>query len=84
MLLVSAEERPAGQLLFEDANKHRVAVFVMLNADHKDVPMQVQQRGTLWGCYWMEGKFGLSVTGDLPKDEMLSLAKDVYDQLEKT
>ena len=82
--LLAAEERPAGQLLFEDASKHRVAVFVMLNADHKDVPMQVQQRGALWGCYWMEGKFGLAVTGDLPKDEMLSLAKDVYDQLEKT
>lgn len=82
--LLAAEERPAGQLLFEDRNKNRVAVFVTLNPDHLDMPMEVEQRGSLWGCYWMDGKFGLAVTGDLPKDEMLALAKDVYEQLEKS
>jgi anti-sigma factor RsiW len=82
--LLAAEERPAGQLLFEDQNKNRVAVFVMLNPEHKDMPMQVTQRGNLWGCYWMDGKFGMAVTGDLPKDEMLAVAKEVYDQLERS
>jgi anti-sigma factor RsiW len=82
--LLAAEERPAGQLLFEDQAKHRVAVFVTLNPEHNDIPMQVEQRGKLWGCYWMDGKFGLAVTGDLPKDEMLALAKDIYEQLEKS
>jgi anti-sigma factor RsiW len=82
--LLAAEDRPAGQLLFEDENKHRVAVFVTLNGDHKDVAMQMEQRGNLWGCYWMDGKFGMAVTGDLPKDDMLALAKDIYDQLEKS
>ncbi len=82
--LLAAEERPAGQLLFEDLSKNRVAVFVMLNPEQKDMPMQVTQRGKLWGCYWLDGKFGLAVTGDLPKDEMLALAKEIYDQLERS
>ncbi len=82
--LLAAEERPAGQLLFEDESKHKVAVFVTLNANHRDVPMQMEQRGNLWGCYWLDGKFGLAVTGDLPKEEVLALAQDVYDQLEKS
>ena len=82
--LLAAEERPAGQLLFEDENKKRVAVFVTLNPEHQDIAMQMEQRGNLWGCYWMDGKFGLAVTGDLPKDEMLALAKDIYDQLERS
>jgi anti-sigma factor RsiW len=55
-----------------------------MNPEHQDVAMQMVQRGNLWGCYWMDGKFGMAVTGDLPKDEMLALATDVYDQLEKS
>jgi anti-sigma factor RsiW len=82
--LLAAEDRPAGQLVFEDQDKHRVAIFVTLNPEHRDVPMQVAKRGNLWGCYWMDGKFGLAVTGEMPKDDMLALAKDVYDQLEKS
>lgn len=82
--LLAAEDRPAGQLLFEDENKRRVAVFVTLNDAHRDLGMQMVQRGNLWGCYWMDGKFGMAVTGDLPKDEMLTLATDIYDQLEKS
>jgi anti-sigma factor RsiW len=82
--LLAAEERPAGQLVFEDQDKHRVTIFVTLNPDHLDVPMAMEQRGKVWGCYWVDGKFGLAVTGELPKDDMLALATDVYDQLEKS
>lgn len=82
--LLAAEDKPAGQLLFEDENKNRIAVFVMQNGDHKDIPMEMTQRGSLWGCYWMDGKFGLAVTGNLPKDDMLALAKEIYDQLERS
>lgn len=82
--LLAAEERPAGQLVFEDQDKHRIAIFVTLNPDHKDAPIAMEQRGKVWGCYWMDGKFGMAVTGEMSKDDMLALAKDVYDQLEKS
>jgi anti-sigma factor RsiW len=82
--LLAAEERPAGQLVYEDQDKHRIAIFVTLNPDHQEAPLALEQRGKVWGCYWMDGKFGLAVTGEIAKDDMLALAKDIYDQLEKS
>jgi anti-sigma factor RsiW len=81
--LLAAEDRPAGQLMYEDANKKRLTVFVASNPGAGEETIHVREKGTLISCYWAEHDFAMAVTGDLPFENMMKLARDIYDQMEE-
>lgn len=81
--LLAAEDRPAGQLMYEDANQRRLAVFLARNPGGKEAILNVQQKDNLVVCYWLDQTFGMAVTAELPRERVMELAKLVYDQLEK-
>jgi anti-sigma factor RsiW len=80
--LLAGENSPAGQLMYETADKQRLTVFISVNEDGKDEALRLEQHGKLVTCYWRDGKLAVAVTGEMAKDEMMVTAKNVYDQMD--
>ena len=81
--LLAEEGGPAGQLMYEDASKKRLTVYVSANKDSKEQAILVDGQAPLITCYWRDAKLAMAVSGDLPKDEMMTLAKNIYEQMDK-
>jgi anti-sigma factor RsiW len=81
--LLAAENSPAGQLMYESADKKRLTIFVAPNPSGKDEGLQWSWKDKLVTCFWREGKLALAVTGEMSEDEMKALSKTIYEQMEK-
>ena len=80
--LLSANDSPAAQLMFEDASGKRITIFFSSNPANQETALQVERKGNLIACYWLDGKLGFVVAGEMQLDDMMTLARKVYDQLE--
>ena len=80
--LLTASDRPAAQLMFEDANRKRITIFFSPNPANRETALQVERKGNLIACYWLDGKLGFVVAGEMELDPMMKLAHVIYDQLE--
>lgn len=80
--LLAAEDRPAGQLMYEDINKKRLTVFVAANPGTGEETIHVQEKAGLISCYWAENKLAFAVTGEMSRDAMMKLANEIYDQMD--
>lgn len=80
--LLAAENSPAGQIMYEKADKKRLTIFVSANTSGKDQDVKWSWSDKLVTCYWREGKLALAVTGEMSKDEMTALAKNIYEQMD--
>jgi anti-sigma factor RsiW len=80
--LLTAAAAPAGQLMYEAADKGRLTVFFGSNPTGKEEALRVVHKVGLITCYWQERNFSFAVTGDMKLEEMMRLAHDIYDQVE--
>jgi anti-sigma factor RsiW len=81
--MLVGENSPAGQLMYEASDKQRLTVFISSNDDGKDEALRIEAHGKLVTCYWRDGKLAVAVTSEMGKDDMMTLAKNVYDQMEQ-
>lgn len=79
--LLAGENSPAGQLMYETEDKQRLTIFISTNEDGKDEALRLEEHGKLITCYWRDGKLAIALTGEMAKDDMMALAKTVYDQM---
>ncbi len=80
--LLAESEGPAGQLMYETADKQRLTVFLTENAGGVESALRLEQHGNLVTCYWRDGKLAMAVTSALPRDDMMNLARSIYDKME--
>ena len=80
--LLAAEDRPAAQLMYEDADKRRIAIFVAANNGSRDTAFVVAKKGEVTACYWLSEDLGFVITGETSRDKLMSLANAVYHQFE--
>lgn len=80
--LVAAGERPAAQLMYEDAKRNRVTIFLTSQPENDETAVHVEERGKLITCYWRDGKLAFAVAGEMAKDPMMKLAKAIYEQFD--
>lgn len=80
-LLVS-DGRPAAQLMFEDQNRKRITVFLTSHPTNTETAIRVEEQGPLIACYWLDGKLGFVVAGEMQRAVMMKLADVIYEQLE--
>jgi anti-sigma factor RsiW len=80
--LLAGESSPAGQLMYETANKDRLTVFISANEDGKDEALRLEGHASFVTCYWRDGKLAMAVTSEMSKDAMMILAKNIYEQME--
>jgi anti-sigma factor RsiW len=80
--LLAAEDRPAGQLMYEDANKKRVTIFLSSNPSKVEDAIRVKEKDKLVSCYWSNHELAMAITGEMPVATMMNLAHAIYDQME--
>jgi anti-sigma factor RsiW len=81
--LLAEGDKPAGLLMYEDANKQRLAVYIAANGKHTSGSMKIEYRGNLVSCYWVEPDLVYALAGEQPVAEMLSLAQAAHDGFDR-
>ena len=82
-LLPAAEGGVACQFMFEAANGQRVTLFYkVVNEAPAETSFQfVTEPNGVNVFYWRENRMGYALSGNLPRDELLRLARAVYQQV---
>ena len=70
----------SAQLMYQDAEKRRVTVYLRKPEQGTDAAFRFEQQGALGMFYWVEEGAGYALVGALPKDTLLALSKAIYDQ----
>ncbi len=80
--LLAEADHPAGQLMYEDANKKRLTIYLTQNTGAKEQSLALADSPGLVTCYWRDGALAMAISADMPHDAMMSLAKNIYDQMD--
>lgn len=81
--LLSADKGPAAQFMYQDANRRRITLYVITDGDWQTkAEFQFTQQGPVGVFYWISGRVGYGLTAEMPRPELLKIARTVYDQLQ--
>jgi anti-sigma factor RsiW len=81
--LLAEGDKPAGLLMYEDASKQRLAVYIAANDKHTNGAMKIEYRGNLVSCYWVEPDMVYALAGEQPAAEMLTLAQAAHEGFDR-
>ena len=81
--LLAEGDKPAGLLMYENASKQRLIIYVAANQAQSEAAMLVKQKGPLVTCYWVEKDMVYALAGEQGKDEMLGLAAAAHEGFDK-
>jgi anti-sigma factor RsiW len=77
--LLAEQGQPAGLLMYEDANKKRLAIYVAANSAKNNEAMMMEKRGSVVTCYWVETDMVYALAGEQSSEQMLELAKAAHE-----
>jgi anti-sigma factor RsiW len=72
---------PVALLMYENAQGKRLSLLVKREAHNEVTSFRYSQDGTTNVFYWIDGPFGYALAGDVSKEELQTLARAVYQQL---
>lgn len=80
--LLPAEYGPAAQFMYQDAKGLRLTLYVRASRDDAgETAFRYAQERNISVFYWIDGKLGYALSGDVDKAELLRVATAVYRQL---
>jgi len=79
--LLPSETGPAAQFMYENQNGLRLTLYVRKSAQHDATAFRFVDEGKLSVFYWIDGAFGYALSGELPRDALLTVANNVYRQI---
>jgi len=79
--LLPDDAKPAAQFMYENRSGQRVTLYVSLDAVPADTSFRIVERDGTSAIYWLEDGLGYALAGDLPRKDMLIIARLVYDAL---
>ncbi|NML16266.1 anti-sigma factor family protein [Azohydromonas caseinilytica] len=71
---------PSAQLMYEDAGGHRVTVYLRKPEGDTPASFRFEREGKLNLFYWVESGCGYALVGELPREQLLALAAEIYRQ----
>jgi anti-sigma factor RsiW len=77
--LLGEAGKPAGLLMYEDANKKRLAIYFAANSAKTNEAMMIEHQGGLVTCYWVESDMVYALAGEQSSEQMLTLAKAAHE-----
>jgi anti-sigma factor RsiW len=80
--LLADGARPAGLLVYEDAQKRRMTIFVAANAQKDSSPVELDTKGKLVICYWRDADLVYAFVGEKTPEDMRRLATLAHDKFE--
>ncbi|MGV3489734.1 MAG: anti-sigma factor family protein [Devosia sp.] len=72
---------PAAQLMYENAAKERVTVYVTAALADRRTEREFTSRDNLEAFYWANERITCTVVGDLPEAQMQEVARKIYRQM---
>ena len=79
-LLPDARDGVAAQFMFESPNGQRLTLFLRRDDEGTDTAFRFAEQGKVGTFYWLDRGFGYALSGELPRETMLSIATSVYRQ----
>jgi len=79
--LLPAERGPVAQFMYEDGAGRRLTLYVTSGESGGETAFRYAQEGKLGVFYWVDGRLGYALAGDLPRAELLKIAETAYRQL---
>jgi len=79
--LLPDDAKPAAQFMYENPAGQRVTLYVSLDTGRTQTAFRIVEKEGTSAIYWVEGDLGYALAGDLPRAEMLKIARLVYDAL---
>lgn len=82
--LLPGEDRPAAQFMYQDAQGHRLTLYVATNAhDARQTAFRYANENNVSTFYWIQGKLGYALSGELDRERLLQVAEVVYRQINR-
>ncbi len=80
--LLPGDNGAVAQFMYQDAKGKRLTLYVSrLAAENRDTAFRFSQEDKVAVFYWIDGRLGYALSGELPKPELLEIATAVYRQL---
>ena len=80
--LLPGNQGPVAQFMFQDGNGRRLTLYVRSGArDRGETAFRFAQERGVSVFYWLDGKFGYALSGEIDKAALLRVAEAVYQQL---
>ena len=80
--LLPGNQGPGAQFMFQDSNGRRLTLYVRRGArDSSETAFRFAQERGVGVFYWLDGKFGYALSGEIDKAALLRVAEAVYQQL---
>ena len=80
--LLPGDHGPVAQFMYQDGRGQRLTLYVRTNAaENRETAFRYAQEGKVGVFYWLDGKLGYALSGELQKDELLRVATAVYRQI---
>ena len=80
--LVAGNEMPGALFMYENAGKQRISLLVRKDAERSgETAFRYAQEDGVGVFYWIDDTCGYALSGDIDKQQLLSIARVVYGQL---
>jgi anti-sigma factor RsiW len=80
--LLPGDRGPVAQFMYQDSRGQRLTLYVRTNAEeNRETAFRYAREGKVGVFYWLDGRLGYALSGELEKDELLRVATVVYRQL---
>jgi anti-sigma factor RsiW len=80
--LLSGPNGPVAHFMFQDARGGRLTLYVSgQRGESRETAFRYSKEDRLSVFYWIDGRFGYALTGDMEREQLLAIANTVYQQL---
>ena len=80
--LLPGGKGPVAQFMYQDAKGQRIALYAGLrDAEPRDTAFRFSQEDKVAVFYWIDGKLGYALSGEMERSRLLAVANAVYRQL---
>lgn len=77
----STDPAPIAMLMYENAQGRRLSLLVKRESTNRETAFRFSEEGSTRVFYWIDGPLGYALAGDLPKEDLQTVARLVYRQL---
>lgn len=80
--LLPGDQGPVAQFMYQDAQGRRLTLYVRTDAgENRETAFRYALEGKVSVFYWLDGRLGYALSGELPREQLLSVSEAAYRQL---
>ena len=79
--LLAGTRGPAAQFMYQTTAGQRLTLYVATNVNNRETAFRFAEENGSAVFYWYDGPLGYALSGDLQREQLLPLARAVYEQI---